>query len=64
MSRGAMRKKDKYYYIELTRREFDSVARVLADYSIDCAISTKTLSAVDRVIKKMMKEATNHKEKV
>jgi hypothetical protein len=52
--------KVKRYQLELTQKELDAVALVLENYVLDCAVNTKTLAAVERVITKIIREKISH----
>jgi hypothetical protein len=56
-------KKAQRYNLELTKREFEAVRQTLNFYVMDCAIHTKTLAAVERVLGKINKEAIKYGDK-
>ena len=55
-----MSKKAKSYHLELTLKEFNVLDMVLDNYLTDCCIHTKAVSAVERIVKKIVREATRH----
>jgi hypothetical protein len=46
--------------LKLTQKEFKAVGEVLDNYVMDCAVPTKTLAAVERVITKIIREEISH----
>ena len=57
-----MSNKSQHYHLELTEREFKALMQVLENYSFDCSVNTKTLSAIERVIRKITNESLGVKE--
>jgi hypothetical protein len=55
-----MSKKSRYYHLKLTQKEFKAVGEVLDNYVMDCAVPSKTLAAVERVITKIIREEISH----
>ena len=52
--------KAKHFVLKLTKREFNDVGAVLDQYIVDCPVNTKRLAAIERVVRKIIKEKGSH----